>query len=172
MKNYKNKLIYCLKYFLFWVIYFVFARAFFLLYYIDKTKELDVTTIFKTFTFGIQLDLAFTGYLCAIPFLLISFSSLINPKAIVRIIKWFTFLILFFLNLMLLIDAGLYQSWGVRIDSSLLPYLNTPELMIASASTLQIITGTIFWLLISFIFIKIYIKNVHKTGLKILFENW
>lgn len=172
MKYFKNRLLFNVYYFLFWVAYFVFARLFFLVYYFEKTQELDLLTILKTFLFGLQLDISFTAYITFIPFLLIIFSTFINPKVIVKIIKWYTIPVLVFISLMLMIDAGLYQAWGVRLDTSLLPYLNTPLLMVSSVSTLHLIVGVITWWFISFVFIKIYHKIHQKNNEKLNFGSW
>jgi phosphoglycerol transferase MdoB-like AlkP superfamily enzyme len=169
---FKNRLLFSLQYFLFWIIYFVFARLFFLLYYFDKTQELGFLTISKTFGYGIRLDAAFAGYLSVIPFLLILLSIFIIPKTLLKIIKWYTAIILMFISLLLLIDAGLYQAWGVRLDTSLLPYLNTPELMIASTSTFQLISGILGWVLIASLFIKMYDKFHQNNSPKIYQGNW
>ena len=119
MKKFKNRLLFNIYYFVLWVGYFVFARLFFLLFHIDKTKELDFLTTIKTFLYGLQLDFAFAAYLSIIPFLLIILSVFIKSKIIGTIIKWYSYLLLIFINLLLLIDAGLYQSWGVRLDTSI-----------------------------------------------------
>lgn len=172
MKSIKFKLFYNLSYFLFWVAYFVFARLFFLLYYFNKTQEIGILTTLKTFLYGLQLDFAFSAYLSIIPFLLIILSIFIKSKNILKVIKWYTIPVIIFINLMLLIDAGLYQSWGVRVDSSLLPYLNTPELMISSASTFQLISGVFSWIIVSYIFIKIFSKIHKKNSKKFDFGTW
>ena len=172
MRNFKNRLLFNVYYFLLWIGYFVFARLFFVLFHFDKTKELGFLTTIKTFLYGLQLDIAFTAYLSFIPFLLMILSVFINSKKIGTIIKWYSYILLVFINLLLLIDAGLYQSWGVRLDTSLLPYLNTPELMIASVSSFQLIFGTLFWILISFIFIKIFKKIINKEIEKVTVNSW
>ncbi|MFY9243164.1 MAG: sulfatase-like hydrolase/transferase [Polaribacter sp.] len=172
MKNPKNRFLFNVYYFLFWVAYFIFARVYFLLYYFVKTKELDASTILKTFAYGLQLDLSFAAYLSLIPFLLIIFTVIFNRKIIGNIIKWYTILLLVIINLLLLIDAGLYQAWGIRLDVSLLPYLNTPELMISSVSKFQLISGIFIWILLSYFFIKLYSKLHLKNIEKINFGNW
>tara|TARA_B110000046_G_scaffold185509_1_gene227430 strand:- start:10153 stop:12009 length:1857 start_codon:yes stop_codon:yes gene_type:complete len=172
MKNFKNRLLYNIYYFLFWIVYFVFARIFFLAYYFDKSQELGFSTIIKTFFYGLQLDASFVAYISFIPFLLMIFSIIIKPKIIVKTIRWYTIIVILCINLLLLIDAGLYQSWGVRLDTSLLPYLNTPELMISSASTFQLLTGVFFWILISYIFIKLFNKINQKSSDKLSFGSW
>jgi phosphoglycerol transferase MdoB-like AlkP superfamily enzyme len=172
MKNFKNRLLYNIYYFLFWIVYFVFARIFFLAYYFDKSQELGFSTIIKTFFYGLQLDASFAAYISFIPFLLMIFSIMIKPKIIVKTIRWYTIIVILCINLLLLIDAGLYQSWGVRLDTSLLPYLNTPELMISSASTFQLLTGVFFWIFISYIFIKLFNKINQKSSDKLSFSSW
>ena len=156
MKNFKNSLLFNVSYFFLWIGYFIFARFFFLLFYYEKTKELEFTTIFKTFLYGIQLDTSFSAYLCIIPFLLIIFSIFINTAIIVRFIKWYSYLLLIFVTLLLIIDASLYEAWGVRLDTTLLAYIDTPEVMIASVSTYQMIYGILFWFITSYIFIVIF----------------
>lgn len=152
--------------------YFVFARIFFLVYYFEKTQELGIETTLKTFLYGLQLDVSFAGYLSCIPFLLMILSIFITPKLILKIIKGYTYLVLIFISLLLLIDAGLYQAWGIRLDASLLPYLNTPELMVSSASNFQLIAGIFSWLFISYVFIKLFQKIYKTTSTKITFGSW
>lgn len=172
MKTIKNRFLFNLSYYLFWIVYFVFARLFFLLYYFEKTQNLEKLTVFKTFLYGLKLDISFAGYLSTIPFLLIIFSVFIKPKYIIEIIKWFTISLIVFISLLLLIDAGLYQAWGVRLDTSLLPYLNTPQLMISSTSTFQLISGILSWVFISIVFIKLYHKFFNNISKKITSGHW
>ena len=141
MKGFKNKLLFFLSYFLFWIGYFVFSRTIFLLFYYDKTLELGLETTLKTFLYGLRLDLSFASYLSVIPFFLILFSFFIKPIKIHKTIKWYSYFLLILINLLLIIDVGLYQTWGVRIDRTLLTYIDTPELMLASVSAFQMITG-------------------------------
>ena len=172
MINFKKRLLFNVYYFVSWIVYFVFLRLFFLLYHIDKTKELGLFTVIKTFLYGLQLDIAFTAYLSIIPFLLMILSVYINSKKIGTIIKWYSSILLVFINLLLLIDAGLYQSWGVRLDTSILPYLNTPELMVASVSSFQLIFGILFWVLLSVICIKIFKTIINKKIKKVRVSHW
>lgn len=166
MNSFKHKLTYLIKYFLFWLIYFEMARLLFLAFYFDKTKEIGFSNAFKTFVYGIQLDISFTAYLCIFPFLLLTLSILINNTILKSILKVYTSVTLIVISLLLVIDIGLYQAWGVRLDNSFLSYLNTPELMLASTSKSQLIFGTIAWVVIAFIFIKIYNNFAQKHILK------
>ena len=102
MENLIKRLLFNVYYFVSWIVYFVFLRLFFLIYHIDKTKELGLFTTIKTFLYGLQLDIAFTAYLSIIPFLLMILSVFISPKKIGTIIKWYSYILLVFINLLLL----------------------------------------------------------------------
>ncbi|WP_243456772.1 hypothetical protein [Polaribacter batillariae] len=161
MKSIKNRLLFNFTYFFLWVGYFVFARLFFLLFNFDKTKELDFVTILKTFVYGLRLDGSFASYLSIIPFLLIIFTVFFPTKIIEKIIKWYSYILIILVTIFLLLDVGLYEAWGVRLDTTFFTYLNTPEVMLASVSSFQIILGTLFLVIFSFIFIKWFQKNIH-----------
>lgn len=164
MNNFKNRLLFNITYYLLWVVYFFFARFLFLTYYFDKTSNLGFATTLKTFLYGVQLDFSFAAYLAAIPFLIIIFSLWVPKKIISLLIKGYTFLIVFMVNLLMLIDIVLYKSWGVRIDSTLLSYISNPKIMLASVSTTQLLGGIFIWILISIFFVYFFNKILTKTS--------
>ncbi|MDP4989277.1 MAG: LTA synthase family protein, partial [Polaribacter sp.] len=172
MKNFKKSIIFLLSYTSFWIGYFVFARIFFLLYYLEKTKEIGWAESLKTFFYGFQLDLSFASYLSAIPFLLFTFSKIIASKKMIFSINFFTYFCIIFISLLLFIDAGLYQAWGIRLDTSLLPYLNTPELMISSASKTQLISGIIGWMMVSVSFSLLYKLIIIPNSVSVTHKSW
>ena len=163
MNSFKNRFLFNVTYYFLWVAYFLFARFLFLAYYFDKTSELSFITTFKTFSYGIKLDYSFSAYLAAIPFLIIVFSIWIPKKIISTLIKAYTFPIIFIINLLMLIDISLYKSWGVRIDSTLLNYLNTPKAMLASVTTLQLVGSVLAWVIISLVVILFFNKAISKS---------
>ena len=172
MKNFKNTLLLNISYFFLWIGYFIYARLFFLLFYFEKTKELEFSTVLKTFLYGIRLDTSFSAYLCIIPFLLIACSLFISSKKIGNYIKWYSYFLLVCITLLLIIDASLYEAWGVRLDTTLLAYIDTPEIMIASVSAYQMISGILFWLITSYLFIRIFKKIIHNRSTKLMAVNW
>lgn len=164
MNNLKKRFLFNITYYFIWVAYFLFARFLFLSFYFDKTNELGFSTAFKTFLYGIQLDFSFAAYLAAIPFLIILFSIWIPKKIIQYLIKGYTFPIIFIINLFMLVDIILYKSWGVRIDSTLLNYINTPKIMMASVSTVQLVGGIFIWILFSLVVVSVFNKVLNKIS--------
>lgn len=145
-----------------WVAYFVLSRIWFLIYYAEKTNELDWKTILQIPLQGLKLDLSFAAYLSIIPFLFFSFSIWISQKYTRKIIKVFTILMIFFINLLMLIDLELYGSWGMRLDSTPLMYLNTPLEMIASISTAALFLSIFVWLVSSLIYAYLFSKVIDR----------
>ncbi|CAL2104460.1 putative phosphoglycerol transferase [Tenacibaculum sp. 190130A14a] len=158
----KTRLYSCLIYFFSWVAYFFIGRFIFLVFYYEKTSQLDFLSILKTFLYGIRLDISFTSYLSALPFLLILLSVFISKKIIKKLLKSYTFIIVPIITLLLLIDTVLYASWGVRLDSTLLNYINTPKVMLASVSASLLFFGILIWLLLSAFFIYLSNKIINR----------
>ena len=139
-----NKLFFAVSYFVLWIVYFILARCIFLIYNYDKVHELDFITVLETFFYGFKLDISAAGYLCLLPLLFIIL-FIKHPKLTIYSISTYTCVILLLMNFLMLIDAALYQFWGARIDTVLFNYANTPLIMIASISKIQIIVSLLIW---------------------------
>ncbi len=163
----KNRILFILDYFCSWIAYFVFARLFFLLFQYTQTLELSFITLFKTFLYGLKLDISFVAYLSIIPMLCLLFSVFIHRKVIQSLVKWYTILTFLAIHFLLIVDAGLYQSWGIRLDATFLTYINTPKLMLASVTTFQLISGLVFWLFTATLILYWFSKRISKKASKI-----
>jgi phosphoglycerol transferase MdoB-like AlkP superfamily enzyme len=129
------------SYFLFWLVYFALARVFFIAYHYDKISQIGLNQSLKTFLYGIRLDASMAGYLCVLPFFLLSFSS-ISKKIqtfCLKITKLYTNLMLAIVCILITVDLELYKNWGYRLDDSFLKYLASPKEMIASSSASPIL---------------------------------
>ncbi|MBF8962491.1 sulfatase-like hydrolase/transferase [Pontibacter sp. FD36] len=176
-----RSLLYQPLYFLFWVLYFIAARATFLLYHDNRTQELSQADLLTIFTKGLRLDLSFSSYVSAIPFLAILATALFPGLQVRRFIRYYTYTILVLLSVLMAVDLELYTYWGFRLDSTPMLYLNTPGEMAASAAAAPIIllsiialaTSLFFALLFRYTFdYKIYHLNFSKlkyAGIALLF---
>lgn len=161
MNALKKRLLFNLIYFCAWIGYFVISRMWFLIYYADQTSKLDSVTILKTFLQGLKLDASFSGYLVLIPFLIITFSIWLPQKNIKIALKVFTFPIVFFVNFLMLVDLALYGSWGMRLDSTPLMYINTPKEMLASVTFGNLILAILVWIISSFVYAYFFGKLIN-----------
>jgi len=163
MNSLNKRLLFNLYYFGTWTGYFIISRIVFLIYYTDKTAELDLKTLIQIPIQGLKLDTAFSAYLAAIPFLIICFSIWIPNKITKPILKTFTFSLVFFINLLMFSDLALYGPWGIRLDSTPLIYINTPSEMLASLNNLELITSTSLWIASSLFYVFIFNKTINKS---------
>lgn len=160
----KERLQFLLIYFCFWVVFFLSARIIFLSYHIEDTKLLTLETVWGIFWNGIRMDFSMSGYLSVIPFLLVSLSNFIKKSRLENWIFSYTFVAIFAITLIVVIDLQVFNTWGYRLDATPLHYLNSPREAWASVSSspiLQLFISFILLLIVaSYITYRIITKNI------------
>ena len=162
MKPFFSRLLFSVYYYLFFVLYFVVTRLIFLVYHADFTSNLDFTTLVKIPLKALYMDFPTASYFSLFPFLIVAFSIWINNKVTKNILKWYTYVIIFIINLLFLFDIGLYRAWGMRLDATPLMYINTPKEMLASVPTPLLIGAVVFWIVFSLLLCFTYNKTLSK----------
>lgn len=161
----KKRGVFLAGYILFWYVFFLFFKAVFLLYHSGLASELDPGTIAGIFFYGSRLDLAFTAYLSAIPFLLITISSLIKPgRWLSKSLLVYTTIMLIFITILCTTDLELFRIWGFKLDSTPLMYLNTPGEMLISVGSSPVLFLIIINTLINLFFCFAYTKLLHPIS--------
>ena len=128
----RPRLLFLLKYFLFWLGFFVAGKLVFLTWFLRQTAELPTATTVGIVLHGLRMDAAATAYLAAIPFLLVVASSFLPWRFIRPVIKWWTIPVLIYTAGLTMGDLELYKEWGFRIDATWLQYLKTPAEFVAA----------------------------------------
>ena len=154
----KRSIIIFFKYYIFWLIYFVFYKVFFLTYNYDQTAALSFGEILRVFFYGSRMDLSAAGYLTMIPGVLLSCTFFLKPVIIDKIIYWYTIVFLVINSFLGTMDMGLYQSWGTRLNSQILPYLVNPKGMLACVNFWEFMAFMLAWLCVAALFIWVYRK--------------
>lgn len=162
----RERLYFLLLYYGFWVIFFVAARIIFLGYHIEDTKLLTLETVWGIFWNGIRMDFSMAGYLSIIPFLLVCFSNFVKKSRLENWIFSYTFVLVFIISLLIVIDLQVFNTWGYRIDATPLYYLKSPREAWASVSSspiLQLIISFILLLIVaSYIVYRVITKNINS----------
>jgi len=143
-------------YFLFWVLFFIASRAAFLLYHLDNSAQLTIDELFGTFRHGLPLDLSFASYLSAIPFIVAFIGTFWKRLPAAAIVRFYTFVFLGIISVILAADLELYTHWGFRMDATPLQYINTPAEMAASAGSAPLLLLTFVALALTGVFILLY----------------
>ena len=86
----RPRLLFLVKYLLFWLLYFVVGKLVFLIWFWRQTTALPLTTTLRIIAHGLRMDAAATAYVAGIPFLLVTLSSLVPWRYLRPVIFWFT----------------------------------------------------------------------------------
>jgi phosphoglycerol transferase MdoB-like AlkP superfamily enzyme len=149
----KKRFIALISYLLFWLVFFLFARIFFMLWQFGELKDLSLSLIAGAFIHGFKMDLSAASYLMLLPSLSMVPELFFAGNWQKIFLKSYSFILIIFFTCIIIGDAIVYSYWGFRMESSIMEYLKTPGDAAASASTLQIIIFIILAVLISGTFI-------------------
>jgi phosphoglycerol transferase MdoB-like AlkP superfamily enzyme len=158
----KRKLTALLVYSLFWLLFFCFARLFFLIFHYKEAAGLGFGVLAGTFTHGIKLDLSATAYILIIPMLALLPAIWLQGNWFRHFIRIYTWIILLISSIIIAGDANLYSYWGFRMDYTPLLYLNTPQEAAASVTTGHIIAFCFTVILLTMVFGLLYNRLIDK----------
>ena len=154
-----------LKYFFFWVGYFVVARLIFVLYHFDNAQTIGFQNIIGSFTNGIRLDMSAAGYFSVLPFTVFTFLFLLNKKEnFGGVIKIYTIAFILISSSLISADLEMFKNWGYRLDDTFLKYLSSPTEATASISSYPIFTLFMIFLIFSITSIYIFNKVILKKS--------
>lgn len=155
----KVKLLFLLKYYLFWILMSVAAKVVFLLYQWKDSSALTGGDIWHILSGGLQLDLSLGGYIVMFAAVIMVFSCFLSEKVIGLIFSALTLLFLVFFSVVMTVDLELFKNWGYHLDTTPLLYLKTPKEAMAS---------TPVWLIISLVLLMM----MWITGGFWIFRKW
>ncbi|HLP75035.1 MAG TPA: sulfatase-like hydrolase/transferase [Bacteroidales bacterium] len=146
-------------YAIFWLLFFVFARLFFILTHLHEASGEKLTGILGTFAHGIMLDISTTGYFLIIPFFIVLASIVIRGNWPAVVIRLYTFILIAFCSVITVADSSLYSYWGFRMDYTPFFYLRTPAEAVASVSALKLIVLSASIVMIAAAFMLLYARR-------------
>lgn len=144
-----QRLIFFVRLFLFWLLFFASLRVVFLIYQHEYSASVPIQDLLLSFLHAQPLDIAFTSYICALPFVIVTFGIRLNNLHIRKAIDIYQILLISLLTLLQVTDLEIYKNWGSHLDVTPLLYLKNPSEVMASSGAAPI------WLLISLIVILI-----------------
>jgi phosphoglycerol transferase MdoB-like AlkP superfamily enzyme len=122
--------------------------------------------IFQVLYHGLPLDMSMSGYLTAIPALILISSIWIEPNIIAKVLNVYFGIILSLVVIIAVVDLIVYPYWGFHFDSTVFLYLQKPKETFASASALEIILGffaaIVFCILVYIGYVFIIRKQILK----------
>jgi phosphoglycerol transferase MdoB-like AlkP superfamily enzyme len=158
----KKRLMALAVYSLFWLVFFFFARLFFILVLHESAFTNSVVELLAAFLNGLKLDISTTGYYMLIPALLIVPGLWFTGKWYRIVIRWYTFCLILLSSVIVVADSALYTYWGFRMDYTPFMYLKTPAEAMASVSTFKAFILILTMVVLTAFFIIIYRKTADR----------
>lgn len=131
----KKRFAYIGIYFLTVFLIFVLQKPLFMLYNNAAEKGVGLSDYLQVMFHGASLDATTTGYLTALPFLLVLISIWLKKFPLKAILRPYYFVVAVLVSLVFVGDMGLYPFWGFKLDASIFLYLDSPKEAFASVST-------------------------------------
>lgn len=138
----KERLIGLIQTYILFVCIFILQKPLFILYYSSLYANTSWTDTFQVIWNGLPLDLSLAGYLTAIPGLFFIASAWTLSNTLRRIWNGYYLFISILLAIIFIVDLGLYEYWGFRLDATPLFYFfSSPKDALASISIWQVMGG-------------------------------
>lgn len=152
----KRRLKGILIYALFWILFFFFARLYFLVFQYKSSVTCTIGELSGTFLHGLKLDLSTLGYFMIIPMLLMPVNLYFSGNWYRIALRIYTYIMIVVSVIIVVADAKLYSYWGFRMDYTPLFYLKTPGEAFASVETSEIVLFACAIIFLSALFIYCY----------------
>lgn len=163
----KNRILLLVAIFVYFIFIFCLEKLAFMLMYSATAGGITSSEIFQVLYHGLPLDMSMSGYLTAIPALMLIFSIWIKPKFIAWVLNVYFGIILSLVVIIAVVDLIIYPYWGFHFDSTVFLYLQKPKETFASASALEIIIGFLAAIVFSLIVYIGYVAIIRKQVLKL-----
>lgn len=158
--------------FIFWLTYFIVAKAVFLLFNFSATSALPLSDLTGIFLHGFRMDISLVSYLMILPGILLALSFLFSPKILERTIKIFTLVLLLVITFLNVLDIGLYPHWGTRVGISAFDYIGNPKEMIANVTWWQVLLAILFFVTYVVFFFSLYKKFLSTLVFNAARQKW
>lgn len=155
----KERLIGLIKVYILFVSIFILQKPLFILYYSSLYPDMSWVDSFLIIWNGLPLDLSVAGYLTAIPGLLLVFSAWTLSKSLRHVWNGYFLFVSILLSVIFVVDIGLYEYWGFRLDATPLFYFfSSPKDALASISVWQVIGGVLVMILYALLLYAVFIR--------------
>lgn len=163
-----KSLIFFVRFFAFWLLFFLIDRLVFLFIFHKKLREIPFDERALTLYHGLRLDVSMTAYLCVIPLLIFIFWFL-SKKSIISF-KWLklynkTFIVIF--SCLAVINFNIYREWGSKVNERAFGFLiDTPNEALASSASSPIALSII--VLAALVLVSFYLHHkIIKTEFRL-----
>lgn len=133
-----KSLLFFIRFYLFWLLFFFADRAIFLFLYREKLTDIPLSTVLATFHNAIPIDLSMVGYMSVAPLLCYLFWFFTRRTTVET--KWLSIYNTFFIVVFSMVSAinyNIYREWGTKLNAKALgfAFTNPVEAFASGASS-------------------------------------
>jgi len=159
-----NSFSFLIKLFFLFILLIETYRTIFAVYYWDKLQVATspLKEVFLAYFNAISLDIATASILLVIPWLLITFNTVLKSNFIKTVMFIYTFIVIIFSSFIYIAELGIYNEWEEKPTFKIFNYLKHPDEAIASNPVIYTIILTFILVVVITLFYKL-IKKLYKT---------
>jgi phosphoglycerol transferase MdoB-like AlkP superfamily enzyme len=148
-----KSLIFFVRFFLFWLLFFAIDRFIFLFIFHKKLREIPIGEKISTFYHALRLDISMAAYLVVVPLLIFIYHYFFYKKPLVNF-KWiaiYSKILIMIFSLLTIINFNTYREWGSKVNVKVLDFLfEAPgEALASSASSPIFLSFSIYFILVA-----------------------
>jgi len=159
-----NSFSFLIKLFFLFILLIETYRTIFTVYYWDKLQV--ATSPFKevllAYYNAISLDIATASILLVIPWLLITFNTVLKSNFIKIVMFIYTFIVIVFSSFIYIAELGIYNEWEEKPTFKIFNYLKHPDEAIASNPVIYTVILTLILVVVLSLFYKLT-KKLYQT---------
>ena len=137
----KQRILLFLTIYFYFVLIFLIGKVIFVLIHSSIGGGIEVTDVLAVLYHGLPLDLSMSGYLSAIPGLILIASIWFKPQLVGYTFNIYYGIVLSIIAIITIADIVVYPYWGFHFDSTVFLYLQSPKEAFASGSPLEFAAG-------------------------------
>lgn len=141
----KQRVVYFLKYYVFWLVLMLIEKPVFMLYNLAYMGELSWQDWLLVPIHAFPLDLSVASYITTVFGLLLVASFFVNTRLFARIADVYTGIVLALCLMIFIGDTGVFPYWGFHLDRSIFAFLASPQEVLACAPWWQWLIATLIY---------------------------
>lgn len=146
-----KSLIFFVRFFIFWLLFFLIDRLIFLFIFHQKLKGIPLVEKAATFYHALRLDLSMTAYIAVIPLLFFIFFFFTKRSQVsLNWVNIYIKILIVLFSIFTVINFNIYREWGSKLNASVFDFLieSPKEAFASSASSPVLLSIAILTLLI------------------------
>lgn len=153
-----KSLIFFVRFFLFWLLFFAIDKFIFLFIFHQKLRSIPFGEKLATFYHALRLDLSMTAYIAVIPLFVFIYCYFIqNTTFNFKWVSIYNKVLIIIFSILSVINFNIYREWGSKVNARALSFaIDTPNEALASSASSPILLS--LFILIVLIITALYLE--------------